>query len=298
MLYSSTACWFSVSYSILFYAGSMIIFRVGNSFNPLDILPQTGIFSLLIILFAWIIAPPQKGPSFLRVRTSIRLVISSCVLLSVCIPIAYSFLQNEAFYQSFLSHLESILSIMPFDIKSSDAVDQSLIERYLTPDVIARNMFFLGLRGGALASIMVFLFLNRQISLAVTTLIRGTSPSPGLSHLKIKISFIWLLSFSILSLLVSFLVKWEILEIIAWNIFVICVMVYAAQGFGIVLFLLQRRGFPRGLRILLNLLFIFMIFRFSVMMVFLALMTILGIIENWVPLRVPNKHRPPSTPEV
>ncbi len=116
MAYSSTVCWFSVSYSILLYAGSMVIFRVGDSFNLLHILLQTGVFSLLIVLFAWIIVPPQKGPSFLRLRTSIRLVMSSCVLLSVCIPIAYSFFQNEAFYQLFLSHLESILSIMPFDI--------------------------------------------------------------------------------------------------------------------------------------------------------------------------------------
>jgi hypothetical protein len=73
---------------------------------------------------------------------------------------------------------------------------------------------------------------------------------------------------------------------------------YAALGMGIALYFLSKPGFPRGLRILINVLFIMMIFRFNVMMFFIAAMTILGILEHWLPFREPKKNRPPSTPKV
>jgi hypothetical protein len=293
VVFSPLSCWFSVSYSIILFAGSLVVFQIRESPNILGILLQTGAFSLLLILFAWIIAPPSRGPAFLRIRTAFRLVISSIILFSLHIPLVYSFLQDEAFYQSFLADVEAVLSITALASGGSDAVDQALIKDFLTPENIIGNVVFFGLRGGGLVSILFFFFVNRQFSLSIAKMIRKKSSAPELALFKIKPSFIWIFSLSILILLSSFFIKLEIFEIIAWNIFVICVMVYAAQGMGIVLFFLSKPNVPRGLRILLNFLFIIMIFRFSVMIFFLTAVTILGVLEHWLPLRVTRDGREP-----
>jgi hypothetical protein len=297
LMFSPLAAWFAVSYSILMYAGSLIVFQIRESINFLDVLLQTGVFSLLPVLFAWIIAPPAKGPAFLRVRTSLRFIISSIILLGIHIPLVYSLFQHEEFYQSFLADVESMMSIIPF-ASGSDVVEQSLMRDFFTPENIVNSVVFFGLRGGGLLSIMLFFFLNRQFSLMLTRIFRRINPLPGLVHFKIKSSFIWVLSLSILILLISLQFKFEIPEIIAWNIFVLCVMIYAAQGMGIVLFVLSRPSFPRGLRFLLNMLCIIMIFKVSVMMFFIAAMTVLGILEHWVSFRAPKTNGPPSTPKV
>ncbi|MDR2901030.1 MAG: YybS family protein [Treponema sp.] len=277
-----------------------MIFQRPASLDVLDILLKTGAFSLLPIFFAWIIAPPAVGPAFLRMRTLYRFVISSLLLLSIHIPMVYNLFQQEGFYQSFLADVESVLSLTSLTsfASGSDVVEQSLLKEYLTADNIVSNIIFFGLRGGGLLSIMLFFFMNRQLSFAITKLFRKTRSLPSLLHFKIKSPFIWVLSFSILAILISLQFKLDIIQIIAWNIFVLCVIMYAAQGLGIVLFFLNKPNIPRGLRILFNLFFILMIFRFSVMIFFIAAVMILGILENWVPLRAPKTNKPPSTPEV
>ncbi len=299
VMFSSLTCWYAVSYSILMYAGFLVIFRSQDSFSIIDILLQTGVFSFLPLLFAWIMAPPVKGPGFLRVRTSFRLVFSSVILLAIHLPLMYDLFQQKDFYQSLLADIEAALSMIPIEEMGSDAVAQSLIQNFFTPEHMVNSVVFFGLRGGGIVSILLFFFLSRQLSFSLARMFRRTDPAPGLALFKIKSSFIWVFSFSILILLVSFLMKLEILEIIAWNIFIICGIVYAAQGMGIVMFFLNRPGGrPRGFRVLLNLLFVIMIFRLNLMVYFLAVLAVLGILENWVPFRAPKPNKPSSTPEM
>jgi hypothetical protein len=279
LIFSPQTCWVSVSYSILMYAASLFLFPRHNAFSLIDILLQTGIFSLPPVLFAWIIVPPQKGPVFVRMRTAFRFVMSSCIVLGIYIPLVYNLFQQEAFYQSFMADIEYALAIIPFAENSSDVVEQALLRDFFTPENIIDNIVFFGIRGGALCSIMIFFFLNRQASFSIARIFRRKQIVPsGLILFKVKSSFIWVLSLSILALLVSLQFDFEIPEIIAWNIFVLCVIVYSAQGLGIVLFFLNRPSVSRKLRILLNVLFIMMIFRFSVMMFFIVVLTILGIL--------------------
>jgi uncharacterized protein YybS (DUF2232 family) len=145
---------------------------------------------------------------------------------------------------------------------------------------------------------MLFFFVNRQASLSIVRFFRKIKSAPELAQFKIKTSFIWVFSFSILLLLISFQIELEILEIIAWNIFIICGIVYAVQGMGILLVFLNRPGVPRGLKFIINVFFIMMIFRVTVMMFCAAAMTVLGILETWLPLRQAKTNEPPSTPEV
>ncbi len=298
LMFSALTCWVSVAFSIVIYAFSLVIFYSSVSFDLLDIVSQAGIFALLPVFFAWIIAPPVKGPAFLRLRTSFRLILGSSILLLIYIPIMYSLFRQDGFYQSFLDDVESVLSLMPFAEIGSDVVEQSLIRKYLTPANILDNIIFFALRGGGLVSILLFFLFSRQVSMMIARLFRRVKPGPGLAFFKINAWFIWLFSVSILAVLLSMQFKFEILEIAAWNVFVVCVMVYAAQGMGIVSFFLNRPGVPRGFRIMLNLFIILMIFRFTVFLFFIAAMAVLGILENWVPLRAPKTNKPPSTPGV
>lgn len=299
VMFSSLTCWYAVSYSILMYAGFLVIFRSRDFFNVIDILLQTGVFLFFPLLFAWIMAPPAKGPGFLRIRTSFRLVISSVILLAIHLPLIYDLLQQKDIYQSLVADIEAALSMIPFEEMGSDVVMRSLMQDFLTPENMINSMVFFGLRGGGIASILLFFFLSRQLSFSFARIFRRVVPAPGLVLFKIKSSFIWVFSFSILILFVSFLIKLEILEIIAWNIFVICGMVYTAQGMGILMFFLNRPGAKsRGLRVLFNILFVIMIFRPNLMMYFLAVLSVLGILENWVPFRAPKTNKPSSTPEM
>jgi hypothetical protein len=307
LMFSPLTSWAAVSYSILIFAGTRVIFHFQEYQNPLEILLQTGAFSLLPVFFAWIIAPPSKGPAFFRMRTAFRFVTSSVILFALLVPLIYFLFQQEGFYQSVLADVETALAIIPFAENTSDVVQQSLMKEYFTAENILDSMMFFGLRGCGIFSIMLFFFINRQLSVSITKFFRRNNPVSGhlsgqsvsgLSFFKIRSQFIWAFSVSILILLVSFLVKHEILEIIAWNLFVLCVIMYAAQGMGIVLFFLHRPNVPRGLKIILNLIFIMMIFRFSVMMFFLGTVTVLGILEHWVPFRVSKVNKPSSTPKM
>jgi hypothetical protein len=80
-----------------------------------------------------------------------------------------------------------------------------------------------------------------------------------------------------------------IIEIIAWNIFIICATVYMAQGLGILLFFLNKPSVSRRFKIMLHILVIIMIIRFNLLLFFAIAMAILGVLETWVPLRIPRK---------
>ncbi len=294
-MYSSATCWLSVVCSIVLYAASLLILHSQVPLGLANVFLRVGIFSLLNICFAWVIAPPAKGPGFLRGRTSVRLIIGSCIIFLGYVPSMYYFFQQDDFYIPLLRNVDRLLSIALMGT-GGDVVQQSLLEEYFTPDTFVNSIVFVGLRGVGVVSIMFFLYLSRQVSLVVMRLVRRVIPVPELANFKTGKALIWVLSFSILAVLVSLYFSLEIPEIIAWNVFSICVMLYIAQGGGIVSFFLNRPGTPRVFRLITNICVIAMILRFSVLVIALVCLTFLGILENWVPLRVPKTNGPSSTP--
>jgi len=86
-------------------------------------------------------------------------------------------------------------------------------------------------------------------------------------------------------------------EIILWNILVLCIILYCAQGLGILQFFLSRPTVPVFLRFFLTVVLIILIFSPAVNAVLLIGIVILGIAENWAPFRAPKPNGPPSTPE-
>jgi hypothetical protein len=99
-----------------------------------------------------------------------------------------------------------------------------------------------------------------------------------------------------LAVLLARVILSSFLEIAAWNILAVCAMMYLAQGGGIVQCFLYRRNLPPFLRLLFNVLIVLLVFSPGINAFVLVGLILLGIAENWAPLRAPKPNGPPSTP--
>jgi hypothetical protein len=90
--------------------------------------------------------------------------------------------------------------------------------------------------------------------------------------------------------------NFELLEIGAWNILVLCAILYLAQGGGIALYFLIR--LPPFFRIIVNLAILLLLLKPGINAMLLAILVFAGILENWVPLRAQEHTKgSPPTPE-
>ena len=105
---------------------------------------------------------------------------------------------------------------------------------------------------------------------------------------------IWGLSGALVVILLTRMFRIQVLEILAWNILVICAIIFFAQGAGIFLHFLARRSYI--LRFVFIVLVVMAILSPFLNMIAVTAILILGIAENWLPLRAPKKG-PASTPE-
>ncbi|GHV52594.1 hypothetical protein AGMMS49579_10090 [Spirochaetia bacterium] len=253
-------------------------------------------FTLMITAFVWILSPPVFGPAFLRIRTVYRFVLASAAGALMFLGIAYVSERNNSGFTAILRSQAEMLSSFYIASAGTDAVQQSFLERQMTPDKIMAVMNFIALRGGALVSSMVMFYINRRLACSFAVLIRHIPPKPGLRDFHAPVQLIWVLSFSILGVLLAQVLKSSILGIAAWNMLVLCAMVYLAQGGGIIQYFLARQNFSPFMRLMFNVLIILLILSPGINALALGAVILLGIAENWVPLRTPKLNGPPSTP--
>jgi hypothetical protein len=259
-------------------------------------------FSLTSAAFTWVMAPSPGGVSEYtgenppaRVPTVYRFLAASGLTALLLLPVALSLRNDTGFNAAIRAQIEALTSVYT-SAAGADVVEKSLLERYLTPEALLETAIFVALRGGAVASCMVFLFINRQAALVLVRFFRRIRSGNSLSAFHAPYVFIWVLSFSILTVLVG--MKWKIapLEIVAWNGLVICAMLYLVQGGGIAAHFLRRAGLPPFVRLLLSFLLIVLFFSPGINTLLLGGLVLLGIVENWVPFRAPKINGPSSTP--
>ena len=243
-------------------------------------------FSVLTVGFTWIMAGDKTG----RIRTGYRCIIAAstgalALLLLVFTP--------GSGVLELLGKQAELLSSLYVSSSENDAARRSLIEYELTQDRLMEAATLLMLRGGALASCFLLFFFNRQLSVSLAWFIRRQKPLQSLSAFRSPQGTIWVLSVSLGVILLFSRIKMEIPEIIAWNLLVICAILYLAQGLGIVLFKLRYRS-PL-LRLLCGILFFVIIVSPGVNAVGLGVLILLGILENWLPLRI-SRESSASTP--
>jgi hypothetical protein len=141
------------------------------------------------------------------------------------------------------------------------------------------------LRGGAVATLLFMFFINRQIAVSVVWIIKRQRTEKGLPLFFAPSNTIWVLSGSLVFILFSRKINAEILQIIAWNVFVVCAIIFLAQGAGIIMSFLQKKS--SGFRILMNVLIVVLIF--SPLNFFaLGAVLLLGVVECFVPMRRPK----------
>jgi len=150
------------------------------------------------------------------------------------------------------------------------------------------------LRGGALVSAFFLLFFNRQVTFLCARLFRRRegNVSGDLMGFHAPRRAIWVLSLCFPVIVLCWVTSIRVIEIAAWNVLVICATMFLAQGVGIALFYLARRPMPMLARLLCIVVFICVLFSPGLNVLALAMLLLLGIAENWLPLRAERQETP------
>jgi hypothetical protein len=283
----------AVALNILFSLGLGLLFHGSVSILAWIVLYYT----VMSVVFFWIMTPPAQGPGFLRVRTAYRLILGSLSGAVIFLVMVYNSANSPGFSALIRSQAEMISS---FYISSSgaDAARRSFLESAVTPEMVLEILKLAAFRGGAVVSCLFLFFISRQISLSLAWMIRRVRPAGqrGLQVFFAPPFLIWVLSFSLLAILLFRVLRIPFIETVAWNVLVICTMLFLAQGGGVALFMVSRRMMPPVMRILLNVLVIVLIFSPGINAFVLGGLVLLGIAENWVPFRAPKPNGSSSTP--
>jgi hypothetical protein len=280
-VYSSAAAWAACAAALLVNCVTALVFSLYAKTGMPESLLQTLYFSVMALGITWIMAGAR------RIRTAYRFCSAAAAggLVLLCI----TFGTNSEFTAALSSQAE-LLSSLYIASSGADAVKRSFLEKALTPDMVIRTLRLIALRGGALVSAFFMFFVNRQLAIGGAWLFKKRRPPQNLLGFHVPSGAIWVLSLSLAAILLSRFARREIPEIIAWNILVLCGILFLAQGAGIVLFVLGRRALPALPRLALQVLIIVVILSPGINTAALGALVLLGIAENWLPLRAAPKQ--------
>jgi hypothetical protein len=249
--------------------------------------------AIIMVVFTWIGAPPFRKLGVLRLSIGYRFIIAS-VIGSLTVWFIIGAAQSS--FDQFLRSQGEALSSLYRASAGTDVVQQSLMEAYVTPENIITIIRFVMIRGGGIASWVVIFLVNRQISLLLSRFIRRVPPGDSIIHFQVSPGLIWVLSCSLLGVLVGKVTALLPLEILAWNMLTICGILYLAQGGGILWHFLSRKDLSPFIRLSLHILLVVLIISPGINLGALGLLLFLGIAEHWVPFRAPKSDGPSSTP--
>jgi hypothetical protein len=258
---------------------------------------ETLYVSVTVLAFLWIMAPPFRGSGFPGMRTLYRFVAGSAAAALVLVLMIGVF-QNDKGFSAFITAQAEMLSSLYISQAGSDEVRRSMLERYVTPQRVAGLMREILLKGGGLASSMLLFFISRQIAFFFAGIGRRRRRVSGIADFHAPAGLIWVLSFALLGVLLFRIIKLVPLEYAAWNILILCGIIYFAQGGGIAAYTLSRRAMPSLLRLFLNIVIILAIFSPGINVFVLGGLILLGIAENWLPLRAAKENGSSSTPGI
>jgi len=244
-------------------------------------------FTAMSGVFAWIAAPMPEW-RFCRVPGPARMAAGSLICGAVFMGIYHRAMSQDAFRDAVREQIAAAAALY----QTVDVV---------TPDLILAATRILLLRGGALASSALVLWINLQAGRGLARLFGAPARGRGktLREFHVHPRVIWALSLAIVLAAAAGAFRLEIPGIAAWNVIALCALLYLAQGIGILQHFLSARR--PVLRLLLPALFIALIFSPGVNVVLLILVILLGVAENWAPFRASAlsgaNQGPPPTPE-
>jgi len=249
---------------------AIMLFQYFLKIKTIGILPLEALYLTSVFLgFAWIIG----GKSL---RTVYRFVIASSV--SAIAFLVFITNPSSGFFEMFAKTAEEL-----FGSGSELSIKNPLFAQTFSPDVLTEFAKMFIIRGGALISMFFLFFINRQIAFSIASMAKRRRIDSGLTEFYAPANTIWAFSGAIATIVLTNIFKLEILSILAWNVFVICVIIFLAQGGGILTYWMSLR--TNVLRLIISVLMIVVLF--SPLNTFaIAALILLGIIDNWRPFRI------------
>ena len=247
-------------------------------------------FTVLTLGFTWIMAgnPPENSPvpRIPKIRTAFRFTIAAVAGAAAFLAVTFAGGGSELLFNVIFSRTEAVSAAI-IASSGTDVVRQSFLESVITPERVMQTLSAVALRGGALVSAFFIFFFSRQTAFILIRLFRRqkTSTAGDLTAFYAPRGTIWFFSFSFLIVIIGRAVSLEIVEIAAWNLLIICAVMFLAQGAGIVIFALTRRPMPPMFRLIFVLALILAVLSPGVNIVALGALVILGVAENWLPMR-------------
>jgi len=244
-------------------------------------------FAVLALGFVWVMAGSPPRPALPPMRTMYRGIAAASAGAVVFLGVIFSLGRDEAFAAALRSQIETIAASY-IAAAGNDAAQQAFLEQTLTPDRIIDLFAMIILRGGALVSALFLLFFSRQTAFIIARLFRrpAGSVTQDLISFHVPRRAMGVLTLCLPAIVLCRITGLEKLEIAAWNVLVMCATMFLAQGGGIVLFNLARRQWPSLTRLLCGVLVLFVLFSPGINVLVLVVLMLLGVAENWLPLRV------------
>ena len=295
-VYGPVTAWLGFVFALLgnmvWSLGFSLRHGTGLSAAGMDIL----YFTALSAGFTWIMTG-SPAPARPPIRTLFRFIAASIAAALVFLGMAFSLGRDEDFSALIRSQIEMIASSY-IASSGADAAQQAFLERLLTPDRIINTFVMIILRGGALVSAFFLFFINRQAAFAFTRLFHRYGRRQRMNTVNDLAGFyaprktIWVLSLCLPVILLCRVTSLETVEIAAWNLLAICVIMFLAQGGGIVLFNFTSRFRSVIMRLLCGVLVIGVIFSPGLNALAIIALILLGIAESWLSLRVKKQEIP------
>lgn len=252
-------------------------------------LADTLYVSALTLLFVFFLIPGMFKGILPFIRGTYRILIASFVGMLFLLPVFIFVINDQDFYSLVKQQADNLADLLKQNT-TRDVVQQSVIEHSINADTLIAIIKGIALRGGLFIGHVVFFGISTAVSR------QNTGNRWYVRYFHVDFVWIWIFSVMLLGILAGNVFKIPFLEILGWNGALTAMLLYFLQGIGILSYLMVHLPFTRGNRIVFRVLFILVMFSPGINAIVLAGITLLGIAENWIPLRRSHLNGPSSTP--
>jgi hypothetical protein len=254
-------------------AGNIVIslrFAADGNVEPGLVLWSILYYSVMVLAFTWINAP--LGRLGQRLEIPYRMILGAIFCTLVIGAMFLSIMDDGVLIRLLADRIGSTA-----ELPGAPTAEQ-----------LVSTMVYAALRGGILVSCMVFWWVNRQIAAGIVRMVKHVQIGGNPFAFHVPLFFIWIFSLALGAVLLGTVTGLEPVEIGGWNVLVLSGILYFIQGVSIAFHYLVK--LPPLMRILINVGVILLLLTPGINMVVLGLLVILGIVENWAPLRANLHH--------
>lgn len=283
-----------ISAGVLLLANLAFTVLSGGGADFAGLVGDFGYFAAVLATFVWAVAGPVPRIAVPRLRLAYRMVLAG--LVSAGVAGLVMVLAGSSLKALFLEQASKLVDLLKQG-EGSDAVERSLLESSLTPELLLESSKAVALRSAVFLH-AVFFALNWRIAVTLAGFrMPGLRRAYVFSRFRLEGAFVWVFLPSLALVLLGFVVDSPALDAVAWNLALSCALLYAAQGLGVLDYNLGRPQIPRIARLGALVAIFLVALRPGANVVLVAALVVLGVTENWLPLRAPIQTEPPSTPE-